>query len=70
MGIQICEQPGRCTNILNKPEFNSTPILSIAFGGSDGSWLYVTQGGKLFRRATRRTGAFVWAPVKPPQPGL
>ena len=22
MGIQVCEQPGRCTNILNKPEFN------------------------------------------------
>ena len=23
MGIQVCEQPGRCTNILNKPEFNA-----------------------------------------------
>ena len=33
MGIQVCEQPGRCTNILNKPEFNATPITSIAFGG-------------------------------------
>ena len=26
MGIQVCEQPGRCTNILNKPEFTATPI--------------------------------------------
>ena len=70
MGIQVCEQPGRCTNILNKPEFNATPIDSIAFGGSDRHWLYVTQGGRLFRRATKRTGVVAWELVKPPQPGL
>jgi sugar lactone lactonase YvrE len=70
MGIQVCEQPGRCTNILNKPEFNATPLTSIAFGGPDREWLYVTQGGKLFRRQTKRTGVVAWEPVKPPQPGL
>ena len=70
MGIQVCEQPGRCTNILNKPEFTATPITDIAFGGPGRSWLYVTQGGKLFRRDTKRTGAVPWQPVKPPQPGL
>ena len=70
MGIQVCEQPGRCTNILNKPEFNAPPIASIAFGGPDRTWLYVTQGGKLFRRQTRRTGVVAWELVKPPQPGL
>ena len=70
MGIQVCEQPGRCTNILNKPEFTSAPITNIAFGGRDRAWLYVTQGGKLFRRETRRTGVVPWEPVKPPQPGL
>jgi sugar lactone lactonase YvrE len=70
MGIQVCEQPGRCTNILNKPEFSATPITSIAFGGPDRTWLYVTQGGKVFRRATKRTGVVAWEPVKPPQPGL
>jgi sugar lactone lactonase YvrE len=70
MGIQVCEQPGRCTNILNKPEFTSTPVTSIAFGGPDRAWLYVTQGGKIFRRETRRTGVVAWQPVKPPQPGL
>lgn len=70
MGIQVCEQPGRCTNILNKPEFNATPIGSIAFGGPDRQWLYVTQGGRLFRRPTRRTGVVAWELVKPPQPGL
>jgi gluconolactonase len=70
MGVQVCEQPGRCTNILNKPEFNATPIESIAFGGPDRAWLYVTQGGKIFRRMTRHTGVVAWEPVKPPQPGL
>ena len=70
MGIQVCEQPGRCTNILNKPEFNATPITDIAFGGPGRAWLYVTQGGKLYRRETRRTGVVAWEPVKPPQPGL
>jgi sugar lactone lactonase YvrE len=70
IGIQVCEQPGRCTNILNKPEFTSTPMTSIAFGGPDRHWLYVIQGGKLFRRETRRTGVVAWELVKPPQPGL
>jgi sugar lactone lactonase YvrE len=70
MGIQVCEQPGRCTNILNKPEFTATPITDIAFGGPGRAWLYVTQGGKLFRRETKRTGVVAWQPVKPPQPGL
>jgi gluconolactonase len=70
MGIQVCEQPGRCSNILNKPEFNATPIADIAFGGPGRTWLYVTQGKKLFRRETRRTGVTAWEPVKPPQPGL
>jgi gluconolactonase len=70
MGIQVCEQPGRCTNILNKPEFTATPVTDIAFGGPDRAWLYVTQGGKMFRRETRRTGVVAWEPIKPPQPGL
>ena len=59
MGIQVCEQPGRCTNILNKPEFTATPISNIAFGGPDRNWLYVTQGSKIFRRQTKRTGGRV-----------
>jgi gluconolactonase len=70
MGIQVCEQPGRCSNILNKPEFTAAPMTGIAFGGPDRTWLYVTQGSKVFRRETKRTGVVAWQPVKPPQPGL
>src|SRR5204862_7180402 len=70
MGIQVCEQPGRCTNILNKPEFAATPVTDIAFGGPGRAWLYIPQGTKLFRRETKRTGVVPCEPVKPPQPGL
>ena len=70
MGIQVCEQPGRCAQILNKPEAGPTPISNIAFGGPERNWLYITQGSKLFRRAVKRTGVVAWEPIKPPQPGL
>ena len=70
MGIQVCEQPGRCAQILNKPEAGATPISNIAFGGPERNWLYVTQGSKLFRRPVKRTGVVAWELIKPPQPGL
>jgi sugar lactone lactonase YvrE len=68
VGIQICEPIGRCAQILAKPEFGS--LSSIAFGGKDLNWLYVTEGGKLFRRPVKHTGVSAWAPVKPPKPPL
>jgi sugar lactone lactonase YvrE len=68
LGIQMCEPNGRCAAILNKPEPGT--ITSLAFGGKDWSWLYVTENGKLFRRATKRAGVAAWAPVKPPRPLL
>ena len=54
VGIQICEPNGRCAQILSKPEIGN--LGNIAFGGKDLNWLYVTEGGKLFRRAVKRTG--------------
>ncbi|HEX4949653.1 MAG TPA: alpha/beta hydrolase-fold protein [Blastocatellia bacterium] len=70
LGIQVCEQIGRCAQLLNKPEAGSVAIGSIAFGGPARDWLYVTQGTKLFRRQVKRTGVTAWEPVKPPRPGL
>lgn len=70
LGIQVCEQPGRCTNILNNPQFTGASATSIAFGGPGRNWLYVAQGGKLYRRETKRAGVVAWEPIKPPQPGL
>jgi sugar lactone lactonase YvrE len=68
VGIQICEPIGRCAQILAKPEFGT--LSSIAFGGKDQNWLYVTEGGKLFRRPVKHTGVTAWTPVKPPRPPL
>ncbi|MGD0499798.1 MAG: alpha/beta hydrolase-fold protein [Bryobacteraceae bacterium] len=68
IGIQVCEPIGRCAQILSKPE--PGVLTSIAFGGKDLNWLYVTEAGKLFRRRVKPTGVTAWAPVKPPRPPL
>ena len=70
LGIQVCEQIGRCAQLLNKPEAGSVAIGNIAFGGAERNWLYVTQGNKIFRRQVKRTGVTAWEPIKPPKPGL
>jgi gluconolactonase len=67
-GIQVCEANGRVAAILNAPEPGS--VTSIAFGGKDLNWLYVTQGGKLFRRPIKVKGVGAWAPAKLPKPPL
>jgi len=68
LGIQVCEANGRVAQILNPPEHGS--ITSVAFAGKDLNWLYVTEGGKLFRRPVKVKGNAPWAPVKPPKPPL
>jgi sugar lactone lactonase YvrE len=68
LGVQFCEQNGRCAAILGKPERGN--LGGIAFGGKDMNWLYVAEGGKLFRRETKSKGTTAWAPVKPPNPPL
>lgn len=68
LGIQVCEANGRCAQILSKPETGT--ITSVAFGGRDLNWLYVTANGKLFRRPVKVKGVVSWAPVKPPKPPL
>jgi gluconolactonase len=68
LGIQVCEANGRVSQILNPPEYGS--ISSVAFAGKDLNWLYVTEGGKLFRRPLKVTGNAPWAPLKPPKPPL
>ena len=69
LGIQLCEQNGRCAAILSKPEPSGT-LSAIAFGGKDLSWLYAVEGNKLFRRAVKTRGVDAATPVKPPRPPL
>ena len=68
LGIQYCEQNGRCAGIVSKPERGT--LSNIAFAGKDLDWLYVAEGTKLFRRAVKQRGVTAWAPVKAPKPPL
>jgi gluconolactonase len=64
LGIQFCEANGRVAGILNPPEHGV--ISDITFAGKNLDWLYVAEGGKLFRRSVKVRGSEVGAPVKPP----
>ena len=68
LGVQVCEANGRVAAILNPP--GQGTISSLAFGGKNLSWLYVAQGGKLFRRLAKTNGVAVDVPVRLPKPPL
>jgi sugar lactone lactonase YvrE/predicted esterase len=67
-GIQICEANGRVATILNPPEIGA--ITALTFAGTDATWLYVAENGKLFRRPVKVHGTSVAHPGKPPKPVL
>jgi sugar lactone lactonase YvrE len=64
LGIQFCEANGRVAGILNPPERGV--VTSLAFAGRNLDWLYVAEGGKLFRRPVKVRGMAVGRPTKPP----
>jgi sugar lactone lactonase YvrE len=68
LGIQIADPAGRTVGILNKPD--SSDPSSVVFGGAGLQTLYVTTGGKLFRRTIKKKGTFPWVAVMPPKPRL
>jgi enterochelin esterase-like enzyme/sugar lactone lactonase YvrE len=71
LGIQICMENGRVAEILNPPDPAGAPLSAISFAGSgDATWIYAAQGGKLYRRPVKVTGANAWAIIKPPKPTL
>ena len=70
-GVQVCEANGRVAMILNRPDTSTeAPVNAVWFGGPALDWLYVTQGGKTFRRHMKTHGVPVSTPQKPPQPPL
>jgi sugar lactone lactonase YvrE len=69
LGIQFCEQNGRCAGILSKPELSGA-VSDVAFGGPERNWLFVAQNGKIFRREVKSKGVTAWQPVMPPRPPL
>jgi gluconolactonase len=68
LGIQLCEQNGRCAAILSKPQRGT--ISAIAFGGPDLGWLYAIEDHRLYRRAVKTRGVDVSSIMKPPWPPL
>ena len=68
LGIQIADPAGRTVGILNKPD-TSDPT-NVVFGGPGLQTLYVTSGGKVFRRPVKKKGTFPWVAVAPPKPRL
>ena len=68
IGVQVCDQPGRVTAIINPP--GSRGVSNVFFAGPDLQWLYVTDGDKVYRRPVKRRGAGPWSAFKPPQPRL
>lgn len=68
LGIQIADPAGRTVGILNKPDTGDP--TSVVFGGSALQTMYVTSGGKVFRRSLRKKGTFPWVSVTPPKPRL
>jgi sugar lactone lactonase YvrE len=71
LGVQICMQNGREMEILNPPIPGGGPLTAITFAGTgNANWIYVAQGGRLYRRPVKVTGANAWTLVKPPKPTL
>jgi sugar lactone lactonase YvrE len=68
LGIQVCEANGRVAAILNPP--GRGRMSNLTFGGKGLSWLYVVQGGKLFRRSTKTHGVAADAAARLPKPPL
>ncbi len=66
LGLQICDPAGRVNAILNKPQRSA--LSNVAFGGPNLDYLYVTAGGKVYRRLAKRKGVNAWTVVKPPKP--
>lgn len=67
-GVQVADQPGRITAIIDKPQ--PTALANVVFAGEGLEWLYATAGDKVFRRKLRRKGVKPWVASKPPKPAL
>jgi sugar lactone lactonase YvrE len=68
MGVQMCEANGRMAAVFNPPEHGG--VASVVFAGKMMDWMYVAEGGKLFRRPVKVTGVAAGTLVKLPKPPL
>jgi len=67
--VQYCDQAGRVNGILSRPQAGWT--ANVVFGGADKRDLYVTVGGRVYKRHTKAVGVrSADAPMTPPPPRL
>jgi sugar lactone lactonase YvrE len=67
-GVQLCEANGRMAAVFNPPEHGG--VSSVVFAGKKMDWMYVAEGGKLFRRPVKVAGVAAGRLVKLPKPPL
>jgi sugar lactone lactonase YvrE len=67
-GVQMCEANGRMAAVFNPPEHGG--VSSVVFAGKKMDWMYVAEGGRLFRRPMKVTGVAAGLLVKLPKPPL
>jgi len=67
-GLQVCDQPGRVTAIIGRPQPKA--LANVVFGGPDLDTLYVTAEDRVYRRVVRRKGVFPWQVQPLPRPRL
>ncbi|HWX19974.1 MAG TPA: SMP-30/gluconolactonase/LRE family protein [Candidatus Binatia bacterium] len=69
VGLQVCDQAGRVTGIIPKPQ--DQWLSNVVFGGPGFDELYVTCGDKVFKRKIKARGVLSWQPpLKPVAPKL
>lgn len=69
LGVQVLDQLGRVHFMLDKPD--PAWLSNAVFAGPEKNILYVTCGGKVFKRKLNATGVIPWQdPVTPPKPRL
>ncbi len=69
LGLQICDQAGRVTGIIPKPQ--NKWLANVAFGGAKLDELYVTCSDKVYKRKTKVKGVLSFQePLLPPRVGL
>ncbi len=69
LGIQVFDQIGKCHAIIPAPVAGA--LSNVEFGGPGLDEMFITVGGKVFKRKTKVTGVLSWRPpIKPAPPRL
>ena len=64
LGVQVFDPTGRLCGVLSKPVADK-PLTSCGLSGTDRSYLYVTNGDRIFRRKVQATGNIFFKPPAP-----